>query len=76
MRSFETAAAETVCVTARARTTQVTEKLQRDTLQGFVTMPMSGKEKTKTVSLAKSKAGERVKGECVGPTTSLADAGA
>jgi hypothetical protein len=54
----------------------VTERLQRDTLQGFVTMPMSGKEKTKTVSLAKSKAGERVKGECVGPTTSSADVGA
>jgi hypothetical protein len=46
---------------------QVTQQIQRDTLQGFVAMPMSADEKSSKIERSKSKVGAKIKGECVGP---------
>ena len=44
---------------------KVTKPLQRDTLQGFVTMPMTKEEKSKKFKMKNSKVGGKIKSPCI-----------
>eukprot|EP00238_Polyblepharides_amylifera_P015086 CAMPEP_0196583924 /NCGR_PEP_ID=MMETSP1081-20130531/45222_1 /TAXON_ID=36882 /ORGANISM="Pyramimonas amylifera, Strain CCMP720" /LENGTH=270 /DNA_ID=CAMNT_0041904963 /DNA_START=411 /DNA_END=1223 /DNA_ORIENTATION=+ len=53
------------CTSAWHGVMHVTEPLQRDTLQGFISVELSDAEKSKKVALSKSKIGGNAKGPCI-----------